>query len=225
MGQSRWVFKSMVMRIAIVLTCLGLVVGAILFYGRLLKPRPLTPLDRLLVTGADPDKRIPDGRTYRLRIWGKVGKETSLTLEQVMALPAHETDVPLDCVTGRTDRALWRGARIADVIALAQPDPDATFLVFRDDRDFSSSLSMDDVRSGRPLLAWSADGQELPRVQGWPLRVVAPGKWGYKWVKWVTSIELTNRGYEGTYEGHGYSLDGDRNKPETEADKQNGHQR
>ena len=219
MAQSRWALGSLAVRVAVVLACLGLVVGAGLSCSRSAKPGTLTPLDKLLVTGDEPTKRIPDAQAYRLRIWGKVGKETSLTLEQVMALPAHESNAPMNCVTGHTDRAVWRGALIADVIAAAQPQPDATFLVFRDDRDFSSSLSMDDVRNGQPLLAWSVDGQDLPRVQGWPLRVVAPDKLGYKWVKWVTSIELTNRGYEGNYERDGYSLNGNCNEPQTESEK------
>ena len=216
MARSESFSQSWPFRIAI---ALGLLLVGIAFYLHVLKPGPLTPLSKLLVTGVDPDKRISDPQTYRLRIWGKVGKETSLTLAQVKALPTHEEESVLPCVTGFTGRVVWHGARIADVIAAAQPDADATYLVFHDDRDFSSTLSMDYVRSGQPLLAWAGNGQELPREQGWPLRVVAPGKWGYKWVKWVTSIELTDRGYEGTYESQGFSLDGNRNESETEADK------
>ena len=49
------------------------------------------------------------------------------------------------------------------------------------------------IQSGKPILAYQVNGQDLPREHGWPLRVVAPEKWGYKWVKWVTQIEVTDR--------------------------------
>ncbi len=225
MAKSRWVFKSWFARGLVVLAFVGIVLAAVLFYSRIVRvlwpkpPEPLTPLSELFTTGSDPDLRISDLSTYRLRIYGKVGKEVSLTYEEVKVLPAHETDDPVICVLGKRGHVLWRGARIADVVSLAQPEPGVKTLVFHDDRDFSASLSMDYVQSGKPLLAWGANGQTLPREHGWPLRVVAPGKWGYKWVKWVTAIELTDRGYEGNYERMGFSLNGNRNEPPTEVEK------
>jgi DMSO/TMAO reductase YedYZ molybdopterin-dependent catalytic subunit len=76
------------------------------------------------------------------------------------------------------------------------------------------------VNSGRPLLAWEVNGKPLPRRHGWPLRIVAPGKYGFKWVKWVTEIEVHDRGHEGTYEDQGFALDGDRDGPKIQADKE-----
>ncbi len=225
MASSRWVFKSWGVRLLVVAAFVGLILAAIFAYARVFgfpkpkPPEPLTPLSELFETGFEPEDRIADLSTYRLRVYGKVAEEVSLTYDEVRALPARETDDDVICVLGKKGHVLWRGARIADVIAKARPDPDAKTLVFHDDRDFSASLSLDYVRSGKPLLAWGANGQDLPRVHGWPLRVVAPGKWGYKWVKWVTSIEVTDRGYEGNYESNGFSLNGNRDEPPTEAEK------
>jgi DMSO/TMAO reductase YedYZ molybdopterin-dependent catalytic subunit len=178
----------------------------------------------LHVTGGDVAGRISDPAAYRLRVWGKVNKELSLTLQDIKAMPTVQTDAPLECVVEWTDRAMWEGVPIRDVIRLAGPQADGKFLVFRDDRDFSSSLSMDYVQTGKPILAWKVNGADLPRDQGWPIRVVAPDKWAYKWVKWVTQIEVTDRGYEGSYESAGFSLDGDLNKPRTQQEvEQDGH--
>ena len=174
----------------------------------------------LHVTGADASSRMSDPAAYRLRVWGKVKKELSLSLQDIKAMPAARTDAPLECVVEWTDRALWEGVPIRDVVRMAEPEASAKFLVFRDDRDFYSSLSMDYVQTGRPLLAWKVNGADLPRDQGWPIRVAAPGKWGYKWVKWVTQIEVTDRGYEGSYESSGFSLDGDADKPRTQQERQ-----
>jgi DMSO/TMAO reductase YedYZ molybdopterin-dependent catalytic subunit len=173
----------------------------------------------LHVTGPGAADRIADAEAYRLRVWGKVERELSLTLDDVKALPAVETDAPLACVVGWEDHALWRGVPIRDLVALAGPQEDGRYLTFRDDKTFSSSLSMEYVLAGRPLLAYEVNGRDLPRIHGWPLRVVAPGKWGYKWVKWVTEIEVTDRGYEGSYERMGFSLDGDADGPKLEAEK------
>ena len=89
----------------------------------------------------------------------------------------------------------------------------------RDDRDFAASLGMDYVMSGEPILAWGIGDTPLPREHGWPLRIVAPGKYGYKWVKWVTEIEVHDRGHEGSYEERGFSLDGCRGEGRTEWEK------
>jgi DMSO/TMAO reductase YedYZ molybdopterin-dependent catalytic subunit len=168
-------------------------------------------------TGPDPSGRISDAETYRLRVWGLVDEELSLTLDDVKSLPAVVRDEPLACVLGWTDYRRWRGPTLRDVVALAGPR--GSFVTIRDDRDFSASLDTDYVLSGRPILAWEAGGEPLPRAHGWPLRIVAPDRWGYKWVKWVTEIEVHDRGHEGTYEEKGFSLDGDLSQPRTEAEK------
>ncbi len=207
-----------------VLGIIGIVVLSLLIAGVLLTVYALHKRSEarakpLRTTGADPSERISDLQTYRLRIWGKVGREVSLKLSDVEALPPVTSAAPLECVLDWTDYAVWTGAAIRDVVEAADPLPDAKFLVFHDDRDFSATLDMEYVRTGKPILAYAVNGGPLPREHGWPLRVVAPDKYGYKWVKWVTSIELTDRGYEGTYESSGYSLDGDVSGPKEESEK------
>ncbi len=180
---------------------------------------------KLHVTGPGAPYRISDADSYRLRVWGKVERELSLDLERLYGMDAVVSDAPLSCVVGWTDHALWRGVPVRDVLGPARPHADATHVVFTDDKDFSSSLSLEYVRTGKPILAWEVNHQPLPRIHGWPLRVVAPGKWGYKWVKWVTSIEVTDRGYEGSYESMGFSLDGDADEPKRQADKREDSER
>jgi DMSO/TMAO reductase YedYZ molybdopterin-dependent catalytic subunit len=197
----------------------GLLTGWFLVYTSSWQPAPPTPVSALHLTGSEPGSRIPDADAYRLHIRGKVRREMKLSLEEIRRLRSVSVDAPLDCVVGWTDHAIWTGVPLRDVVARAGPLPDGRFAVFRDDRGFSSTLSMEYVRTGRPILAWEVNGRPLPREHGWPLRVVAPGKWGYKWVKWVTEIELSDRGYEGTYESKGFSLDGDSDKPRLEAQR------
>jgi DMSO/TMAO reductase YedYZ molybdopterin-dependent catalytic subunit len=53
----------------------------------------------------------------------------------------------------------------------------------------------------------------IPPERGFPFQLVAESKWGYKWVKWITEIELSaDENYRGYWENYGYSNDGDLNK-------------
>jgi DMSO/TMAO reductase YedYZ molybdopterin-dependent catalytic subunit len=64
------------------------------------------------------------------------------------------------------------------------------------------------------LLAYTMNGVTLPAERGFPFVVVAEAKWGYKWVKWVTEIELSNDPtYKGYWESFGYSNNGDLDQP------------
>ncbi len=171
----------------------------------------------LHLTGSEPSERISDEESYRLRIWGSVGNERSLTLAEVKSMPSVQVQEPLECVLGFVDLRPWRGVPLRDLLRPAEPK--GAFITVRDDREFSASLEMDYVMSGEPILAWGIGDEPLPREHGWPLRVVAPGKYGYKWVKWVTEIEVHDRGHEGSYEEAGFSLDGTRGEGRTEWEK------
>ncbi len=58
------------------------------------------------------------------------------------------------------------------------------------------------------------NGLTLPEARGFPFQVVAEDKWGYKWAKWVTSIELSdNPNFKGYWESRGYNNNGDHSGP------------
>ena len=56
------------------------------------------------------------------------------------------------------------------------------------DGSYRSSLSLKDAREARVLIAYQFDDRPLPRVHGFPLRVIAPGQAGSVWVKWLGKI-------------------------------------
>jgi DMSO/TMAO reductase YedYZ molybdopterin-dependent catalytic subunit len=63
------------------------------------------------------------------------------------------------------------------------------------------------------LVAYKMNGIDLPPERGYPFQLVAESKWGYKWIKWITDIELSNdEEYEGYWESRGYSNSGDLDK-------------
>ena len=68
--------------------------------------------------------------------------------------------------------------------------------------------------SGNLLLAYGANGIALPPEMGYPFIFVAEDKWGYKWARWVSRIELSSDpSYKGYWEGYGYSNEGNLDQP------------
>jgi DMSO/TMAO reductase YedYZ molybdopterin-dependent catalytic subunit len=60
------------------------------------------------------------------------------------------------------------------------------------------------------ILAYEMNGVELPPERGFPFQLVAESKWGYKWIKWITEIELSDDvDYRGYWESRGFSNEAD----------------
>jgi len=60
------------------------------------------------------------------------------------------------------------------------------------------------------MIAHRVNGATLPPERGFPFQLVAESKWGYKWIKWITRIELSqDANYRGFWESRGYSNDAD----------------
>ena len=87
-------------------------------------------------------------------------------------------------------------------------------MIFHAVDGYTSSLPLDFIQSNDILLAFKLNGLTLPAEEGFPLMVVAESKWGYKWVKWVDGIELSNdTSYRGYWESRGYDNNGEGNGP------------
>jgi DMSO/TMAO reductase YedYZ molybdopterin-dependent catalytic subunit len=156
-----------------------------------------------------------DRETYRLKVDGAVAAPTDYRYEDVVARETTYTKVvQLDCVEGWSVKALWDGVLISDLVDRARPETDAVTVVFHAADGYSTSLPLAYVRSRKLLLAYKLNGVELPPERGFPFQVVAEDRWGYKWCKWVTRIELsTDAAFRGYWESRGYSSTGDLDKP------------
>jgi DMSO/TMAO reductase YedYZ molybdopterin-dependent catalytic subunit len=147
-------------------------------------------------------------RSYRLKVEGLVDKPLNLTYEQVLALPHHKRVVKMPCVEGWTETLLYEGVRLTDLFAKAKMKPGVTTVIFHTvGKRYSSSLSLAYVKKADVLLGFKINGLKLNQERGFPFQVVAPHKLGYKWVKWVERIELSDKPYKGFWERHGYSND------------------
>ena len=129
-----------------------------------------------------------DPGAWRLRTVGRVTKPLELDLAGVTALGTEDRAAVLDCTSGWVLRTGWRGVPLAAVLDATGADPDATFVKIRSVTGWMVPLERDEI--GTALLATHVAGTVLPAANGAPLRLVAPGRRGLDWVKWVTEIEV-----------------------------------
>ena len=128
----------------------------------------------------------------------------------MLELEAFTKLVTLNCVEGWSVDILWEGVLVAELLEQAGADPDARVIIFRAYDDYSTSLPAEYIRDEEILLAYQMNGVELPSERGFPFQLVAEEKWGYKWIKWVTEIEVSDdTSFEGYWESRGYSNEGD----------------
>jgi DMSO/TMAO reductase YedYZ molybdopterin-dependent catalytic subunit len=147
---------------------------------------------------------------YKLEITGLVEDPQSLTYEQVLDRDQYSKVVTLYCVEGWQVTILWEGVLIEDLIDQADIKDEAVTVIFRAADGYTSALPLDFVRDNDIMLAYKMNDVMLPPERGFPFQVVAESKWGYKWVKWVTKIELSDdTDYRGYWEERGYNNDGD----------------
>lgn len=105
---------------------------------------------------------------------------------------------------------LWEGLLIEDLLKQAGVKDTAITTIFHAADGYTSSLPLDYIQQNKIMLAYKMNGLELPPERGFPFQVVAESKWGYKWVKWVTKIELSDDpDYRGFWESRGYHNEAD----------------
>jgi DMSO/TMAO reductase YedYZ molybdopterin-dependent catalytic subunit len=141
---------------------------------------------------------------YRLQVTGLVQTPQSLTYQDVLKLPVVKRAITLHCIEGWDEHLLFEGVRLADLFARAKPQKGVRTVIFYAADGYSSSLSFNDVTRLDIMLAAKINGRVLDAKRGFPFQVVAESKWGYKWVKWVTRIELSDKPYKGYWEQRGY---------------------
>jgi DMSO/TMAO reductase YedYZ molybdopterin-dependent catalytic subunit len=151
---------------------------------------------------------------YRLNVTGLVSQPLSLTYDHVLDQYPHYTKkVTLFCVEGWDVTILWEGILVEDLLEDADPYPQANTVIFRAHDGYSTSLPLDYIRDRDIMMAYAMNGVTLPPERGFPFQLVAEDRWGYKWAKWIETIELSdNPNYRGYWEQRGYSITADINQ-------------
>jgi DMSO/TMAO reductase YedYZ molybdopterin-dependent catalytic subunit len=147
-----------------------------------------------------------DPTTYKLAISGMVNNPTNLTYDQVVnGFNSTLQVATLPCVEGWSITMLWQGIPIMELLNQTGVGSDANTLVFLAADGYTSSLPLDYVKQNNIMLAYNMNNVTLTPKLGWPFFLVANGQYGYKWVEWVTEINVSNNSnYLGYWESRGY---------------------
>jgi len=151
-----------------------------------------------------------DIETYRLVIDGLVEQPAELKYEEVLAFDKVSKVVVMHCVEGWSVKILWEGVLLKDLLDSVKVGADANTVIFYAVDGYSTSLPLQTVLDKNMLLADKMNGLVLPVQRGYPFQLVAEDKLGYKWIKWVNRIELSDDAdYRGFWEERGYSNEAD----------------
>ena len=166
----------------------------------------------VIPTDIDPGK-------FSLKVRGHVNQTLSLSLNDILhGLPSVELAAVNQCsgnsrgffqprvsggqwANGAMGNALWTGVRLKDVLDKAGVRPGAVQVRFKgleepvvaDAPHFMKSLDIDHARDGEVMIAYAMNGEQLPLVNGFPLRLVVPGWYATYWVKMLNDIEVLNQ--------------------------------
>ena len=147
--------------------------------------------------------------TYRLVITGLVDNEAAYTYNQVINDHTHyQKVVTINCVEGWSVKILWEGILLKDLLADAGYNTSASVVIFYAQDGYSTSLPLSYIINNNILIAYKMNGVVIPPERGFPFQLVAESQYGYKWIKWITQIEVSNdTNYRGYWESRGFSND------------------
>jgi DMSO/TMAO reductase YedYZ molybdopterin-dependent catalytic subunit len=160
----------------------------------------------ILTYGSAPEVNL---ETWKFRIFGLVEQEVELDWEQFTKLTWTTMTEDFHCVTqwSSLDNT-WEGVTFPDLIALAQPKPEAKFVMAHCFGGYSTNLPLE-VAMDEGILAHKQNGEPIGEGHGWPLRLIIPSRYAWKSAKWLNGIELLTEDAPGFWEQRGYHNNGD----------------
>ena len=147
---------------------------------------------------------------YRMEVTGLVDEPVTYTYDEVLDRQKYSKVVELNCVEGWSVTILWEGILLRDLLDEVGVSEEANTVIFHAYDGYSTTHPLDFFYDNDILLAYKMNNVTIPPERGYPFVLVAEDKWGYKWIKWITKIELSDDpGYRGYWEQAGYSQKGD----------------
>jgi len=153
------------------------------------------PLANEIPPFRDDFKRLEAGGfvDWRLTVDGMVGRPASFSLSQLKSYPSLSQITELACEEGWSYIAEWIGAPLSHVLDVVGIRPQAKYVVyFSIDPDWWESMDMADALHPQTFLAYGMNGDDLPVGNGGPLRMRLPRQLGYKSVKFITRLTVTD---------------------------------
>ena len=128
-----------------------------------------------------------DAQSWRLSTGGAIANPRDFSYEELVAT-GDELEATLDCTGGFYSTQRWRGISVGHLLDQIGPHTDASYVSFVSVTSYRWSLPL--AEACVALLATHSGEEALSHEHGFPLRLVAPGRRGFEWVKWITRVEV-----------------------------------
>jgi DMSO/TMAO reductase YedYZ molybdopterin-dependent catalytic subunit len=180
------------------------------YKGRLVQP--ITPNDQFYcVTKNVIDPKV-NASFWRLEVTGLVQTRQTYQLDRLKSLPAVEQETTLMCISNGLDAGLmsnakWKGVPMKVLLAAASPIAGATKVRLHGVDNYTDTFPLEKAMDPTTLVVYEMNGATLPDRHGFPARVIVPGYFGEKHVKWITRIEVADESAIGFYEKQGWGPD------------------
>src|SRR6266513_5032356 len=174
--------------------------------------QPITPNELFYCV----TKNVVDPRVnvdlWRLEVAGLVGNRATWRFRDLLGFPAREQETTLMCISNGLDaglisNAVWKGIPLRDLLDQAAPLSSAARVRLHGVDNYTDTIPLEKAMEPTTLLAYEMNGVPLPHRHGYPLRVIVPGYFGEKHVKWLTRIEVATADAKGFYEAQGWGPD------------------
>jgi DMSO/TMAO reductase YedYZ molybdopterin-dependent catalytic subunit len=146
---------------------------------------------------------------YRLTVNGLVNRTKEYTYSEVLDdFKSYEKVVTIHCVEGWSANILWKGVLVRDLLDASGVNDTAKVVIFHAQDGYTTSMPVSYFYSNNVIMAYKMNNITIPPERGFPFELVAESKYGYKWIKWITQIELSaDENYLGFWESNGFSND------------------
>jgi sulfoxide reductase catalytic subunit YedY len=138
------------------------------------------------------DYKVDLGK-WRLEVAGRVQRPLVLTYPQVLALPTTANRVLMICPGFFANHGLWKGILMGELLKRAEVENGAAYITFASSEgnyERTEKFSLEEISEGKAFLAYGVNGESLPEKHGFPLRVVADGHYGSRWIKYVCKVKI-----------------------------------
>ncbi len=145
---------------------------------------------------------------WTLRVDGLVLHPLNLSFDELLAMPKSIVNADLYCVDAphvSIAQGNWTGVRLGLILASAGVSPEAVKVALYAEDGYSTDLTLATAAREDIIFAYENNGVLLPEK----LRLVVPGKWGYKWISRLNHIQLVDYDFKGRYESMGFSDEAD----------------
>jgi DMSO/TMAO reductase YedYZ molybdopterin-dependent catalytic subunit len=174
--------------------------------------QPITPNDQFYCVTKNVLDPVVDVSHWQLEIAGLVKTPRTYRFDELKSLPAVDQETTLMCISNQLDgglmsNAVWKGIPMRALLEPAGPLEGAAKVRLHGVDNYTDTFPLDKAMDSTTLVVYQMNGDPLPDRHGFPARVIVPGYFGEKHVKWVTRIEVANAEAVGFYEKQGWGPD------------------